>query len=111
MSKKDSDLVKKIRWAYNLKEVQPSDMSAVAHCQKLEDEGFGMLADKNNPKKIDASDSVVFPDGSVFTAAQIELYWEKRYKQSFAIYNSENPEDVKMNKADMYYKGFKLNLL
>lgn len=105
------NLVKKIGWAYNLKEILPLDMSAVAHCQKLEDEGFGMLADKNNPEKVDASDSVVCPDGSVFTFVQIELYWEKRYRQSFAIYNSENPEDVKTNKADMYYLGFKLKLL
>jgi len=104
-------LVKKIGWAYNVQEILSSDMPAVAHCKELEDEGFGMLTNKNNPEKIDASDSVVCPDGSVFTYAQIEIYWEKRYKQSFAIYNSENPEDVKMNKADIYYKGFKLKLL
>jgi len=105
------NLVKKIGWAYNVQEILPSDTQAITNYKKLEDEGFGMLADKNNPEKVDASDSVVCPDGSVFTFAQIELYCEKRYKQNFGIYNSKNPEDVKMNKADIYYKGFKLNLL
>jgi hypothetical protein len=98
------DLVKKIGWAYNVKDVWPSNISTIARCQKLEDEGFGMLADKNNPERMDASDSVVCPDGSILNSEQIEIYWEKKGR---IYYSSENPEDVKMYKAQMYYLGFK----
>lgn len=107
MSKKDSDLVKKIGWAYNVKEILPSDMPAIVHCRELEDEGFGMLADKFRLGRIDDSDSVVCPDGTIIGLKDIEKYNEKRN----GSYNSENTGDVKIHKADMYYLGFKLKLL
>jgi hypothetical protein len=99
-----STLVKKICWAYNVKDVWPGDIQSLARCQKLEDEGFGILADKNNSERMDISDSVVCPDGRVFTPEQIETYWEKKCGMH---YSSENKEDVKMHKTRMYYLGFK----
>jgi hypothetical protein len=105
MTKEKKELVKKLSWAYGVQEVWPSGIQSLAQCQKLEDEGFGMLANKDRPEIIDDSDSVICPDGSVLTPEQLELYWEKKGE---VHYNSENPEDVKMHKARMYYLGFKL---
>jgi hypothetical protein len=100
-----SILVKKICWAYNDFPIHwPGDIQSLAHCQKLEDEGFGILADIKNPEKMDISESIVCPDGRVFTPEQIENYWDKKGN---IHYSSENPEDVKMHKARMYYLGFK----
>lgn len=100
-----STLVKKIGWAYNVKHVLPEDIKFLAHSQKLEDEGFGMLADEKDLARIDDSYSVVCPDGSVFTFKQIDDYWND--KKDGKMYSSENPEDVKMHKARMYYLGFR----
>ena len=44
-------------------------------CQRLEEEGFGMLEDPNNPGKIyKKSYSVVFPDGKVVSEKEINSY-------------------------------------
>jgi len=97
-------LVKKIGWTEGSMGIWPSDIKSFLHCQKLEEEGFGMLADKDNPDKMDGSDSVVCPDGSVFTPKQMEGYWNQKGRS----YSSENPEDIKMHKANLYYFGFVL---
>lgn len=95
--------VRKVGWAYDVEGIWPLNIQFLSHYQKLEDEGFGMLEDKKRSGKVDESDSVVCPDGSVLTLKQIENYLEKRRWN----YDSENPEDVKMHKAYAYYLGFK----
>jgi hypothetical protein len=97
-------LVRKVGWIYRGKKVSFENRQFLALYRKLEDEGFGMLADKNNPTNADKSNSVVCPDGSIFTPEQIENYWDKK---GGMFYSSENPEDVKMHKVRMYYLGFK----
>lgn len=106
MGEKDSNLVKKILWT-GMKDTLPSGIQSLARCQKLEEGGFGMLANKENPEKVDKSESVVCPDGSILTSKQINDYWDGRYKQNGKIYDSQNPEDLKMHDARMYYLGFK----
>jgi len=106
MEEQYKGLVKKILWTHNinnLKEINHLQKQILESCQKLEDEGFGMLANKENPEKIDDSCSVVYPDGSIFTPEQITSYWMRRG----GGFNSENPEDMKMHKINMYYFGFK----
>jgi hypothetical protein len=100
------DLIKKISWTYGVLEVWNSDIQSLANLQKLENEGFGMLADEKYPDKVDASDSVVCPDGSIFTPRDIEVYFERKYRQTGKLYDSKDPEDVKIHKAQMYYLGF-----
>jgi hypothetical protein len=105
ISSMEKGLVKKIFWTYNVKDVWNSEIQSLANCQKLEEEGFGMLEDKNHLGKIDNSESVVLSDGRVFTPKQIDDYWGK--KKNGSIYSSGNPEDVIMHKARMYLLGFK----
>jgi hypothetical protein len=107
MEEKDNGLVKKLGWAYNIQDVWPSELQSIARYQELEDEGFGMLADKNDSTKIDISGSVVCPDGTVLTFEQINSYWSERYSKSGQVYNSTNEKDIMMHKAQMYYLGFK----
>lgn len=98
--------VNKILWTHkfsNLKEADHLREQIFECCQKLEDNGFGMLEDANNPGKIDSSCSIVCPDGSVFTPKQIEDYLMERK----ANFNSENEKDMKMYNINMYYFGFK----
>jgi hypothetical protein len=105
MEEGDNRLVKKILWAYIVddKEETPLRKLIIDSCKKLEDFGFGMLENANNPGKIDISCSVISPDGSIFTPEQINDYWMKRG----GGFNSENPEDMKMHNINMYYFGFK----
>jgi hypothetical protein len=99
-----SNLVKKVGWAYKpIPGLGPEDIQSVAHAQKLEDKGFGMLEDKYIPGKIDDSYSVVCPDGSVFNQEEIQDYLNKRGMN----YCSENPEDVKIHNAQMYLLDFR----
>ena len=107
MGERDRGLVKKVGWAYTVHKDLPSNLLTIVQYKKLEDEGFGMLADKNNPKEADVSDSVVCPDGSVLAHEQIQKYIEDKYKQNGSIYSSKNPDIWKMQKAQMYYLGFK----
>ena len=109
MEEHDKELEKKVNkipWTYNfdnLKEANYLRKESIKSCQRLEEEGFGMLEDPDNPGKIDSSCSVVSPDGEVFTQEQINNYLIAR-KGGF---NSENPEDMKMHNVNMYYFGFK----
>jgi hypothetical protein len=99
-------LVRKILWTQNvddLKEMSDLKKQILKSCERLEEQGLGMLADKNNPEKIDDSCSVVCSDGSIFTPKQITDYLIKRRGE----FNSENPEDMKMHKINLYYSGFK----
>lgn len=107
MGETNKGLVKKLGWAYTVHKILPSTLLTIDQYKKLEDEGFGMLADKNNPEKVDESDSVVCPDGSVLTPEQIQKYVADRYKKNGIIYSSENPDIWEMQKAQMYYQGFK----
>jgi hypothetical protein len=107
MEERDRGLVKKVGWAYNVQKVLPSDLLTIDQYKKLEDEGFGMLADKNNPEKVDESDSVVCPDGSVLTHEQIQNYVDDKYKQNGSVYSSKDSDIWKIQKAQMYYLGFK----
>lgn len=68
-----------------------------SRCEELESEGFGMLADKNDPSKLDENLSVVFPDGTSLACSEIKDYWEKK-----PGYSSKNPKDVVMHKARVY---------
>jgi hypothetical protein len=101
----EKGLVKKIFWTYNVKDIWHSEIQSLANCQKLEEEGFGMLEDKKNSGRVDDSDSVVCPDGSVFTSEQIDDYWNNKKDGSY--YSSQNPKDVMMHKARMYLLGFR----
>jgi hypothetical protein len=98
----EKGLVKKIFWT-NVSDNLHSD---ITHYKKLEEIGFGMLADKENPEKIDKSLSVVCPDGSVFTYKQIENYWTKKNGGVIYSFSSENKEDMKIHDAEIYYTGF-----
>lgn len=95
-------LINKISWTGSKIESWPSDLHSLSRYQTLEDEGFGMLADKNDSNKFDESDSIVCPDGTVFTPTEISDYWSRR-----GGYSSSNPDDVKMHKARVYYMGFR----
>ena len=97
-----SNLVKKIFWTGSKIESWPSDLQSLTHYQNLEEEGFGMLANKEDSNKIDESASIVCPDGTILTPKQISDYWTKR-----AGYNSSNLDDIRMYKAKIYYMGFK----
>lgn len=99
----EKGLINKIGWAYKVRDTWPSDIQLIASCQKLESQGFGMLADKENPVRIDGSDSVVCPDGTVLTPKQINFYWNQKDRK----YNPKDPENFKMHRAYMYYLGFK----
>jgi hypothetical protein len=98
----EKGLVKKIFWTSLKIESWPSDLSTLDRYHKLEDEGFGMLADTENPNSFDKSFSVVCPSGEILSPKQITNYWNTR-----GGYSSNNPEDVKMHNARMYYMGFK----
>jgi hypothetical protein len=112
MKEGNKGLVKKIFWTHNITNLEglsPLKRKMVESCQRLEYEGFGMLEDPLNPGKVDESGSVVCPDKSPFTILtikQIELYWEEKYKVNRGIYNSDNKEDIIINKAQIYYLGF-----
>jgi len=103
MEGEDKGLVKKLGWAYNFHSVFPKGLLTIEQYQKLEDEGYGMLADKNDPDKVDESDSVVCPDGTIVNSKDIDEYIKGRK----ANYSSENKEDIKMFNVQMYCLGFK----
>jgi predicted metalloprotease len=111
MEGQESNLVRKLGWVSSGINVETSDEETIVHCQKLENEGFGMLADKDNPKTIDKSNSVVCPDNSILTLEQIEDYWTQKYNQSGSVYSSSSLDDPKMYKARLYCLGFILGKL
>ncbi|MEK6832426.1 MAG: hypothetical protein AABY32_00120 [Nanoarchaeota archaeon] len=106
MTEEKNNLVKKIGWAYTIRDFLPSGMQYISICQKLEDKGFGMLADKLDCEKIDGYDSVVFPDGKVLTSEQIISYWE----ESNIKFNPKDSENLRMYQAYLYLLGFKEQL-
>jgi len=106
MEEKDSKLTKKILWAYSFDERNNSshlNKQIIHSCTRLEEEGFGMLEDKDNPGNIDESFSIVSPNGEIFTPEQITNYWMRRGGR----FNSRDIEDTKMHKMNIYYFGFK----
>ena len=87
MKEGDKGLVKKFFWAQkvdNIGEFNPTIAKIIEKSLQLEKEGFGMLADKDNPEIIDLSDKgpVVCPDGTIVTEKEINFYWESRYKKA-----------------------------
>ncbi len=106
MKESENTLRKKILWAYSFDERNNSshlNKQIIHSCTKLEEEGFGMLEDKDYPGNVDKSLSVVSPNGEIFTSEQILDYWMKRGGK----FNSRNTEDMKMHKMNIYYFGFK----
>jgi len=98
------NLVKKLGWANN-KEGFSSKIPFLDHCKALENEGYGMLADKNNLDRFDETNSVfsvVLPDNTVVSARDIKEYIEMRKGN----YSSTNSDDVKMYKVQIYYTSF-----
>jgi hypothetical protein len=106
MEEKDSKLTKKILWAQNFdeeKETSHLNKQIIHSCKRLEEEGFGLLGDKDNPEKIDKNISIVCPNGEIFTPEQITNYLIRRKGR----FNSKDIEDIKMHKINIYYFGFK----
>lgn len=105
MEETKKSLVNKISWTEKAEDRFESDEKSnmFFRCQKLESEGFGLLASDIDPSLIDPSESVVCPDGDVFSPKQIANYWERRGGK----YSSKNLDDVKMHKARVYYFTFK----
>ena len=105
MENNNKTLVNKIPWTEKSEDVFDSDKegSLFYRCQQLENEGFGMLASSFDISVIDPSNSVVCPDGKIFTLKQIDVYWHRRR----GSYSSRNPDDVRMHKVRIYYLGFK----
>ena len=100
------NLVKKIGWVDTVRDFFPSDMQYISLCKKLEENGFGMLADKTNHNRIDGNDSVVFPNGEVLTSKQIIDYWEGEKRK----FNPKDKENLRMFQAYIYYAGFRQQL-
>jgi hypothetical protein len=102
----EGGLVKKVFWTHDVRDFEELNLlkkGIIESCRNLEEQGYGLLEDANNPGKIDPSCSVVSPDGKIFTPEQINSYLSER-KGNFS---SENKEDMKMHKIYMYYIGFK----
>jgi hypothetical protein len=103
MTEENSNLVIKLGWAN--KEYLPSRVPFLDSCKALENEGYGLLADKNNPNRFDKTNSVfsvVLPDSTIISGRDIDIYLEKRNGD----YSSTNKDDIKMHKVYMYYTGF-----
>jgi hypothetical protein len=99
----ENNLIRKLGWAN--KEYLPSKVPFLDRCKALENEGYGLLADKNNPDRLDETNfvfSVVLPDNTIISGRDIEAYLERRNGE----YSSTNKEDIKMHKVHMYYAGF-----
>jgi hypothetical protein len=104
MEEKDKGLVIKLGWANN-PEGFSSKVPFLDRCKVLENMGYGMLADKNNPDRLDETNSVfsvVLPDNTVVSAKDIDAYIEEREGH----YSSTNKEDVRIHDAHIYYTGF-----
>ena len=106
MTEDNNSLVKKLGWAN--KEYLPSDVPFLDRCKTLENEGYGMLADKSNPDRLDEGKygfSVVLPSSKgnkIVSTRDIEAYLEKRKGN----YSSTNQEDIDMHDVQVYYMGF-----
>jgi hypothetical protein len=113
MGDEEKGMVKKILWTENVKNIEKANSALrglISKCKELENEGFGILEDVNNPGKIDSKEndcSIVCPDGGVFTSEQIAQYFYSQKNKSFFYYRSGNLENNKMFKAQWYYNGFK----
>jgi hypothetical protein len=104
MEGQDSNLIRKLGWANN-PEGFSSKVPFLDICKALEDEGYGLLADKNNPDRLDETNSVfsvVLPDNTIISGRDIDNYLEQRN----GTYSSTNKEDIKMHKVYMYYTSF-----
>jgi hypothetical protein len=97
----ESNLVKKLRWADKIKEDSSSEIPFIDHCKRLEDKGYGMLEDKNNPGEID-EDNVVLPDNTIVSTKDVGAYLERRK----GSYCSQNDEDVQMHNIQLYHSSF-----
>src|SRR5674536_156246 len=95
MEGQESNLIKKLGWANNLKGFS-SQIPFLDRCKALEKMGYGMLADKSNPDRLDEGEygfSVVLPSSKgnkIVSTRDMETYLEKRKGN----YSSTNKEDI-----------------